>query len=91
MLADLPNEIRVRCDHPSQLARTILEEETVEAVRFEEQGNVLVVSTRHPLNVYNGLPHWMKTSGVRIDEIRSSDESLQELFTTLMKIHRGEQ
>ncbi len=60
-------------------------------MRFEEQGNVLVVSTRHPLNVYNGLPHWMKTSGVRISEIRSSDESLQELFTTLMKIHRGEQ
>ncbi|MCH7729395.1 MAG: ABC transporter ATP-binding protein [Planctomycetes bacterium] len=91
MLADLPNEIRVRCDHPSQLARTILEEETVDALRFEEHGDVLVISTRHPLNVYNGLPTWMQTSGVRVDEIRSSDESLQELFTTLMKMHRGEQ
>ena len=89
MLADLPNEIHIRCDRPSDLARHVLNAGIVDAVRFEGDDG-LVLSTTSPLTVYREMPNWVDGNGFRIHEMRSSDESLQTLFTSLMSIHRGE-
>ena len=62
----------------------------VDAIRFEEGGEVLVLSTTSPLAVYHQIPRWAGQDGLRIHELRSSNESLQSVFTSLMSIHRGE-
>ena len=90
LLADLPNEIWIRCNRPQQLAHHLVSEETVESVRFAEEGRLLIVSTRSPLTIFERLPQWLNHSGIHVSELRSAEESLQNLFTSLMRIHRGE-
>lgn len=90
LLADVPNEIRIRCDKANKLAKRLLEEEVVEAMRFDEDGQVLVLSTSYPLKVYEKLPQWIASEGIKVHEIKSSDESLETLFNSILRIHRGE-
>jgi ABC-2 type transport system ATP-binding protein len=89
LLADVPREISIRCDHPPQLARRLIEEGVVESIRFGDEG-MLVLATHRPAAVYSQLPQWVHASGVRVHELRSTDDSLQALFNSLMRIHRGE-
>ena len=89
LLEDLPNEIHIRADDTAGLAKRLIQQDVVESVRFAEQGQVLVLSTRSPAAVYGHLPEWTRGSGIRIQELRSSDSSLQTLFDTLLLIHRG--
>ncbi len=89
LLADVPNEVHIRCDRPSNLAQRLLGHSAVTSIRFNGD-NELVVATDHPLVLYENLPKWVEDGDIRVDELRSSDESLQSLFTSLMQIHRGE-
>ncbi len=91
LLADVPNEIRVRCDQPALLARQLVESQLAESVRFVEPDNQLVISTRSPVQVFEQLPLWLEKLGIHIDEMHSADDSLQRLFTSLMRMHRGEE
>jgi ABC-2 type transport system ATP-binding protein len=90
LLADVPNEIRVRCNHPTVLARKFVESGLAESVRFIDEDDVILVSTRSPVNVFEQLPGWLGQLDVRVDEVRSADDSLQRLFSSLMRMHRGE-
>lgn len=90
MLEDLPNEIHVRVDRPKELAARLCEVESVDSVRIDTQLNEVVVATRRPLVLSQRLPSIVNESGFRVLEVRSGRESLQRLFTTLMRIHRGE-
>lgn len=88
LLADVPSQIRIRCDGPNDLARRLAGEEGVETLRVGE--GELAVSTRSPATIYRELPRWVAESGVKVDELESSNESLQALFDSLLRIHRGE-
>jgi len=90
LLADLPHEIRIRCDDPRALARRIIDASVADGVRFEEEGAVLVVATRSPLALYESLPAWQEEGQFGLREVRSPDDSLQNLFDSLLRIHRGE-
>lgn len=90
LLAEVPNEIRIRTSDASALARRLVEERAVESVRFADGGETLVVATRSPTSLYARLPHWLEGTGIEVREVRSSDESLQALFNALMRIHRGD-
>jgi ABC-2 type transport system ATP-binding protein len=90
LLLEVPNEVRIRCDRPGELARRIVAEDSVQSLRFSEDGQTVIVATRNSATIYNRLPAWIEAAQVRVTELHSSDESLQELFTSLMKIHRGE-
>lgn len=90
MLADLPNEIHIRVDRPKELAPRLLEVESVDSVRIETQTNEVVVSTRRPLVLSQRLPSIVSEGRFEVLEVRSGEESLQQLFTTLMRMHRGE-
>ncbi len=90
MLADLPNEIHVRVDRPRELAPRLCEVESVDAVRIDSQLSEIVVSTRHPLVLCQRLPAIVSEGDFKVFEVRSGKESLQQLFTTLMRMHRGE-
>jgi ABC-2 type transport system ATP-binding protein len=89
LLAGVPHEISIRCDDPPRLARRLIDEGVVESVRFSGDGT-LVLGTHRPAAVYSQLPQWVHAAGVRVHELRSSDDSLQDLFSSLLKIHRGE-
>ena len=88
LLADLPNELTIRSDAPHRLAKLAWGLETCDAVRVE--GDEIHVSTRAPSSMMLEMPRWVSTEGIQIYEIRSADESLQALFNTLLRIHRGE-
>ncbi len=88
MLADLPNELRIRTPHGDRLGKRIVEQKMADSIQFDT-GKVCV-STRHPGKLLEVLPQWIEEDKIVISEIRSADESLQELFNLLLKIHRGE-
>ncbi|MCH8830359.1 MAG: ABC transporter ATP-binding protein [Planctomycetes bacterium] len=90
LLADAPNEIRIRCNNAAELARRILAEDIVDAIKLEEEGRVLVLTTKNPATVYKEIPGWAKAAGVQVSELTSSIDSLETLFDSLLKIHRGE-
>jgi ABC-2 type transport system ATP-binding protein len=91
LLADVPNEIRIRCDGvAAALAERLLQEESVESVRFEDGRSTVILSTRSPATVYGKLPQWSAEVNARIVELRSANESLDALFSAVMRIHRGE-
>jgi ABC-2 type transport system ATP-binding protein len=90
MLADLPNEIHVRVDRPKDLAPRLCEVESVDSVRIDAQLGEVIVATRRPLVLSQHLAGIVNQGGFQVFEVRSGRESLQHLFTTLMRIHRGE-
>ena len=61
----------------------------VETVAFSGKDKVRF-ETRHPQTIYRALPQIVQDTGAAVTEINSSTESLQDIFTSLMKIHRGE-
>lgn len=88
LLADVPNEISLRCDQPRVVAQHLIDEKLVDHVQLNGD-NWLEVSSHSPLAVYNALPRLVSEHGVQIHEIRSADDSLQTLFDSLMRLHRG--
>ncbi len=95
ILADTPNTIQIRCSNARQLASHLMKHQAIEEISIEpaqrgESGDVLRVATRSAAQVYNLLPDLVTTQAIEIYEMQSADESLGHLFSTLMKIHRGE-
>lgn len=88
LLADVPSEIHIECDRAADLARRLIAEGAVESVKLS--GDDLLVGTRSPAALYARLPEWISSSGVRVRQLRSTDDSLQALFDSLLRIHRGE-
>lgn len=88
LLVDLPNEFTLRTNRPSELAQRLVANSAVDSLQLED--STVVVSTREAAQLYGELSAWSAESENQILEIRSGDESLQSLFNTLLKIHRGE-
>jgi ABC-2 type transport system ATP-binding protein len=88
LLVDVPNEITIRTNDPRRLAGILLEREITDSLRIEHDH--VVLSTRHPGKLYEQLPTWLEETKIAINEMHSADESLQALFNSLLKIHRGE-
>lgn len=88
LLADAPNEIAIRTNQPHRLAGLLVEHQMTDSLKIDD-GTISIV-TRHPQVLFSNLPTWLANTEITILEIRSADESLQALFNSLMKIHRGE-
>ncbi|MCP4191433.1 MAG: ABC transporter ATP-binding protein [Planctomycetaceae bacterium] len=88
LLVDLPNDLTIRCSAPKRLAEAIVARDMADSLKIET--DQLIASTRHPSRILAELPTWVTHDQIEIYEIRSADESLQELFNSLLKIHRGE-
>lgn len=89
LLADVPNEIYIRCSNAAGLAQRMLRSEAIESVQFSDGREGLVVGTCSPVTVYQYLPEWTVEADSQIHELRCSDDSLQALFSSLLQIHRG--
>ncbi|HEY4263455.1 MAG TPA: ABC transporter ATP-binding protein [Schlesneria sp.] len=88
MMVGLPNEVALRCNNPHALASLMLREQVVDSASIV--ADTVTVATKQPARLYEQLPGWLKDSGIEVTEMHSADESLQALFNSLMKMHRGE-
>ncbi len=88
MMAGLPNEVALRSTDPHALASLLMHQRVVDSARIAD--GVLTVTTGQPGDLYKKLPGWLAESGLEVSEMHSPDESLQNLFNSLMKMHRGE-
>lgn len=90
ILASCPNSIRIRCDNPNRLASLAAEFYSINKIAIDAATGALDIETFNPLEMLSGLPGQARAEGITITELRSTEESLQDIFSTLMKIHRGE-
>jgi ABC-2 type transport system ATP-binding protein len=88
MMVGLPNEVVLRCSEPHALASLLIRERVADSIRIT--GDSVTLATQQPGNLYEKLPGWLTESGLKVSEMHSADESLQALFNSLMKMHRGE-
>ena len=88
MMVGLPNEVALRTSDPHALAALLLREHAADSVQIKD--GLLTVATPQPARLFEQLPGWLKATGLKVTEMHSADESLQELFNSLMKLHRGE-
>ena len=88
MMVGLPNEVALRCTEPHALAALLLREQAADSVRISD--GTLTVQTQQPGRLFERLPGWLTAAGLQVSEMHSADESLQALFNSLMKMHRGE-
>lgn len=89
LLIDLPSEIELRVDDSRRAAALFAERLEFESIRIASQEQLCVV-TRRAQQFFEALPGLALEHGLNIMEVRTGDESLQDLFTTLMRRHRGE-
>lgn len=88
MMLGLPNEVALKTNRPHDLASLLLKERVIDSVKIVE--STITVATRQPAVLYARLPQWLKDSEIEVSEMHSADESLQALFNSLIKLHRGE-
>ncbi len=88
LLTDLPNEITLHSNQPKPLAGWLAANDGIDSIRIS--GTAVTIATRHPGELLSSLPALVAEQGIEITEVHSADESLQALFNSLMKIHRGE-
>lgn len=89
LLIDLPNEVEIDVNEPQRLAAAMVAEIPTDSIKFPGEGTMVVV-TRHPRMLFEKLPAWIDRLGLQVHRLKTHDESLQDLFSTLMRRHRGE-
>jgi ABC-2 type transport system ATP-binding protein len=90
MLADSPGKIVIRTDKPRLLASHLMRDCPVNHVRLGADEGTVEVLTESGLAIRTSLPGILKETGATVTELHSADESLRNLFSTLMRYHRGE-
>lgn len=89
ILADSPYTLTVTCSDPVRLASLLIQVCETESVEFTSDDSFRI-STRAASQVFHQLPGILEQHGITVSEMSSTDDSLKSLFSTLMKIHRGE-
>ena len=89
ILADSPFTLHIRSSAPKRLASLLINCCDIESVQFQPDDSFLI-ATRTASEVFRQLPAISSEEGIQITEVSSTDDSLKTLFSTLMKMHRGE-
>lgn len=90
MLTDCPNTIVIRCADRQRLVTELLKLPELEEIRLGAEPDTVFITTRSSSAIFNRLPELSQEHRLRITELRSAESSLQQLFSTLMQIHRGQ-
>lgn len=88
MMIGLPNEVLIQCSNSQMLASKVMGEGLASSVKIQD--DMLAIATQRPIDLYEKLPRWVAELNLQVNDMRSADESLQALFDSLMKMHRGE-
>jgi len=100
LLFQVPMELHLRCSHTKRIAALALESGLAESVTLEtstqpsqfqtDRHELLLIRTRSAEPLARALMQWIQAENILVHELRTADDSLQSLFNSLMKIHRGE-
>ncbi len=92
LLFKIPMEVHVRCRDGAHLAATAMEAGLVEAVKVSPSvsGDTVQLTTRNASQLSQQISRWVAEGDMIVFEMRTADDSLQSLFNSLMRIHRGE-
>ena len=91
LISDVPNELLIRVNDRRQLAKELSTCDFIDSLRMDSLSkDGLLVETRAGLELTAKLQELAKEEAIEVREIRSEEGSLNQLFATLMKIHRGE-
>ena len=89
ILANSPNTLVIRSPQANRVVSLLASECSLNSVKFRSETEV-EVETESASEVCKMLGRIVGEHKVPIDELTSTDESLKALFSTLMRIHRGE-
>ena len=89
LLADTPREMRFRTEAGHKLAAVLMENGLVDSVRLSD-ATTIVVTTRTALKLCEYLVTANAGQEYQVTEVSSAAGSLQEVFNSLLRIHRGE-
>jgi ABC-type multidrug transport system ATPase subunit len=89
VLSDLPAEVRIACDRPRALATRVASLPHVKEIGVV--GSEVRVHTSSVNGLFELLPVWIREEEVVVHELDVPEHSLDELFTRLVRRHRGEE
>ncbi len=92
ILPDSPYTLTIRTAEPDQakrLAGLMIGQFEIESIEFKSN-NCFIFSTPTASKIFSRLPELLKENEISITEMSSEDDSLKTLFSTLVKMHRGE-
>jgi ABC-2 type transport system ATP-binding protein len=90
ILNGCPNSVIIQCRETRKLAALVAAEFDIDAIRVDTLDSTIQVETKSPLDLLSNMSRLATQHDLHVKQIRSTDESLQEIFSTLMRIHRGE-
>jgi len=90
ILADTPNTVTIKCQNAKKLATELINLPAVAQVTFSDDPQHLSITTLSAKQLYESLPKVTRELDLPIYEMQSADETLKNLFATLLKKHRGE-
>jgi len=93
LLFDTPSELTIECDQPWQLAGLLMQKELAVSAQIEQRINGsdrIRLRTLKAGTLCLELSELVIGHGFTVNYVRSADDSLQALFNSLLKIHRGE-
>ena len=93
LLFDSPSEIEVDCSEPYRLASVLMDRELAVSISVEKKthgAETVRLRTLRAGQLWTQLPDLITRHGFTVTRVRSADDSLQTLFNSLLKIHRGE-
>lgn len=83
-------ELFIRCNDNYILAKRLFDSQQICSLAISKDKTELTVGTTSVREVYTLLPEIAAKENLEFYEFRSADGSLDDLFSSLMKIHRGE-
>ena len=89
ILTSAPSRLTIRSSDSKQLANQLIDECKIDSLEFAKN-NQLIVTSRQSRTVLEIVTRLAASGQIEVSEIASTDDSLKTLFSTLMKIHRGE-
>ena len=88
LLSNMPSEVRLKVQSPRQLAAELLQGGLAETVSIEGERD-LRLTTISAGRLSEFLGQAISEGRYLITEMRSTEDSLQDVFNSLMKLHRG--
>jgi ABC-2 type transport system ATP-binding protein len=79
-----PYHVRVICDSPRKLAAAVVKLDSVDAVHFDPDGAIVVLS-RNVLDLQLELPKLAQSERIRLQRIEPLDDSLESVFGYLVE------
>ncbi|MCL4127885.1 UNVERIFIED_CONTAM: hypothetical protein GTU68_000345, partial [Idotea baltica] len=89
ILTNAPSRIQIRSSNAKELAGILIANCEIDSVDFLEE-NVIALSTKNAGLVMRQVTKTAIEQNIEISEVTSTDDSLKTLFSTLLRIHRGE-